>query len=173
MNRQEKQIIREAVGKARLTPGEKEQVYRMLTEGDEGGLVDAITGDGVSYSELPNLADVIMKMSWMDRLVAFSLLAEWLIDWMPNLAGSLDKVFGDGKAGFFVKGLRMISRVVGGPLILAAKGVRSVIDKCKKLTEEEKKQIEAQTKQDPAEQKLNETVIRGHIRQILISNKGR
>ena len=100
MNRQEKQIIREAVGKARLTPGEKEQVYRMLTEGDEGGLVDAITGDGVSYSELPNLADVIMKMSWMDRLVAFSLLAEWLIDWMPNLASSLDKVFGDGKASY-------------------------------------------------------------------------
>ena len=169
MKKQEKQIIREAVSRARLTPMEKQQVYKMLTEGDEGGLADAIVGDGVAYSELPNLADVVVKMSWMDRLAAFSLLCEWLIDWMPNLAGSLDSVFGDGKAGFVTKTLRLVSRVVGAPLIIVSKGVRKIIDRCKELSEEEKKAIEAKTKEDPAEQKLNEAVIRGHVRQILIS----
>lgn len=173
MKPNERKIIKEAVSRSKLSSREKAQVYKILVEGEEGTLADALVGDGVAYAELPSVGDVLLKMSWMDRLAAFTLLAEWLIDWMLNLASSLDGVFGDGKAGWITKSLRMISRVVGAPLIIVSKGVRKIVAQCEELSEEEKQQIEGASKEDPSEDVLKETVLRGHIRKVLREGKGR
>ena len=170
MKPNERKIIKEAVSRSKLSSREKAQVYKILVEGEEGTLADVLVGDGVAYQELPSVGDVLLKMSWMDRLAAFALLAEWLIDWMPNLAGSLDGIFGDGKAGWITKSLRLISRVVGAPLIVVSRSVRKIVDDCKELTEEEKQKIEGASKEDASEEILKESILRGHIRKVLREN---
>ena len=171
MNQNERQIIKEAVSRSRLSSREKAEVYAILMEGEEGTISDVLTGDGVAYSELPSIGEILLKMSWMDRLAAFGMLAEWLIDWMPNLAGSLDGVFGDGKAGWITKSLRMISRVVGAPLIIVSRAIRKIVDDCNALSDEEKQKIEQASKEDASENILKETVVRGHVRRLLKERK--
>ena len=171
MKQNEVQIIKEAVNRSRLSPREKQEVFAILMEGEEGTLADALVGDGIAYRELPSVGEVLLRMTWMDRLAAFAMLAEWLIDWMPNLAGTLDGVFGDGQAGWVTKTLRFVSRVVGSPLIIVSRGVRKIVDEMNKLSDEEKAKIELASKEDAAENVLKETIVRGHIRKLLKERK--
>ena len=139
MKQKEKQIIIEAIDNARLSDNDKRFAARLMLEDtstDITGVDGIISGDGVAWSELPNPGEFLLKMNWYDRCRAVLLLLEWLMDWVPNMAGSLDRVFGDGKQGFVIKTLKVMSRIFAGPAIVVSKGVRKMIGQLESLSPE-------------------------------------
>ena len=176
MNRKEKKLIVEAIGKANLSDKDKRYALKLMMEDtstDITGVDGVLMGDGVAWNELPDPGEFLLKMNWYDRCRAVLLLLEWLMDWVPNMATSLDKVFGDGKQGWMIKTLKILSRVFTGPAMVVSKGVRKMIDKLEVLTPEEKAKIEAMTKADPSNNNIQEAALRSQIRRVLIETRGK
>ena len=94
------------------------------------------------------------------------------MDWVPNMATSLDKVFGDGKQGFAIKILKVMSRIFTGPALVVSKGVRKMIDKLATLSPEDKAKLEALTKGDPSNNNIQEAALRSQIRRVLLEKRG-
>ena len=148
MNRKERKLIIEAIDRAPLSDTDKRYAAKIMLEDtstDITGIDGIISGEGVAWSELPNPGEFLLGMNWYDRCRTVLLLLEWLMDWVPNMATSLDKVFGDGKQGFAIKILKVMSRIFTGPALVVSKGVRKMIDKLATLSPEDKAKLEALT----------------------------
>ena len=176
MNKNERKIIIETIKKSDLSNKDKRYAMKLMLEDTStditgaGGIID---GEGVAWNEIPDVGEFLLKLNWYDRVRAVLLLLEWLMDWVPNIAGSLDGVFGDGKQGFVLKGLKVVSRIFTGPAMFVSKCVRKLIDQLSGLSPEEKAKIEALSKKDDSNKKLEEAAIREKVRRVLLeTNRG-
>ena len=174
MDRKERKLIIEAIDRAPLSDSDKRYAAKIMLEDtstDITGVDGVLSGEGVAWNELPDPGEFLLNMNWYDRCRSVLLLLEWLMDWVPNMATSLDKVFGDGKQGWMIKTLKVLSRVFTGPAMVVSKGVRKMIDKLEVLTPEEKAKIEALTKKDPSNQNIQEAALRSQIRRVLLEKR--
>ena len=100
----------------------------------EEGLADVMAGPSVQASDM---AAGDLKTA-AGRLETLGELIVWLVDWIPNVAQAVGSV-PEKEVGPFIKSLRVLSRVVGGPV----KGLGHLLIKAGKEVEESPREVKA------------------------------